>query len=511
MSQVLDPSVSPPDDAPPAGTFPLGVSRPPLEMADLPTPEEVWGVPQVGRREILRYALGPSVIALGVAIGGGEWLLGPLTVGQFGFIGIGWIITVAAVLQTIYNVELGRYVIATGEVPVVGFARVPPGRLLWVPLSLFAIFFAFILGGWAKAAAKGLFALVEGRVATPADSGRVNLLTFALLGAVLVLTLTFRRITRGMELINATLITVQLSFLLILCILVVPASVWWEGVRGLVTPAMPPDGVSATNLGALAGFTALAAGLNWFFMSHYRDKGYGMGHRVGALTGVRGGRCTVRTVGFAFPDNELNAARWTRWMRLLRLDMYGVFLPGAIIGMLLPTILMFHLAASSGTSPTAANVDTFAATVLGAEYGRWLFYATLFIGFLIFFDTQLGIFEALVRNATDAANISPALNRASGGDLRRFYFPFMVVLLVTIGYITTLTQPATLIQYSANVANAGALIFPFAIMYLNSKLPRPARPPKWVYGALVANTLFFGFFFLNFIVEKSSGSPLITF
>ncbi len=511
MSQVIDERGPAPDDPPAPATYPLGVSRPPLEMADLPTPEEVWGVPNVGRQEIVKFALGPSVIALGVAIGSGEWLLGPLAVGKYGFIGIGWIITVSAILQAIYNVEIGRYIIATGEVPVVGFARVPPGRLVWIPLSLFAVFFAFILGGWAKAAAKGLFALTEGRVAGPGDTGRVNLFTFALLGAVLAITLACRRITRGMELFNGGLIAIQLAFLLVLTVLVVPWSVWSEGVRGLVTPAMPPDGVSATELGALAGFTALASGLNWFLLSHYRDKGYGMGHRVGALTGVRGGQCTVRTVGYAFPDDELNAARWQRWMRLLRLDMYGVFLPAALIGMLLPTVLMFHLATSSGTAPTAANVDTFAATVLGAEYGRWLFYATLFVGFLIFFDTQLGIFEGLVRTATDAANISPRITRATGGDLRRFYFPFMVVLLVIIGWITTLTQPVTLVQISANVANAGALIFPFAIMYLNSRLPRPARPPKWVYGALAANTLFFGFFFLNFVVEKSSGSPLITF
>ncbi|MGQ0626425.1 MAG: hypothetical protein ACT4PP_17470 [Sporichthyaceae bacterium] len=38
-----------------------------------------------------------------------------------------------------------------------------------------------------------------------------------------------------------------------------------------------------------------------------------------------------------------------------------------------------------------------------------------------------------------------------------------------------------------------------------------ARAPKWVYGALVANTVFVGFFLLNFVVEKSSGSPLSTF
>ena len=37
-------------------------------------------------------------------------------------------ITTSAVLQTFYNVECSRYVLATGEVPVVGWGRVPDGR-----------------------------------------------------------------------------------------------------------------------------------------------------------------------------------------------------------------------------------------------------------------------------------------------------------------------------------------------------------------------------------------------
>lgn len=87
----------------------------------------------------------------------------------------------------------------------------------------------------------------------------------------------------------------------------------------------------------------------------------------------------------------------------------------------------------------------------------------------------------------------------------------MVVLLVVIGYITTLTQPATLIQTSANMSNAGSLIFPFALVYLNRRLPKAARPPKWTYVGLAANVVFFGFFFFNFLAEKLGGSPLVTF
>ena len=492
-------------------TYQLGVSRPPLEVADLPTPEEVWQVPKFGRKEAFKYAVGPSFIALGAAIGSGEWLLGPLSVGKSGFIGIGWILTASILLQALYNIEISRYVIATGEVPIVGFARVPPGRIFWVPFSLLLIFFAYIWGGWAKGAADGLFALVNGRVPTPDDKGAVELFAILLLVAVLAITLGFRRITRGLELINGALVAFQILFLLVLTVAIVPFDVWWEGVRGFVTPAMPPKGSTATELGSLAGFAAILSGFNWILLNHYRDKGYGMGHRVGFLTGMRGERSQVKSSGLTFPDDAKNALSWRRWKRLLYLDQWGVFVVGAFVGMLLPTALMRHLVLTSGRQPTRPTVTTFAADVLGSQYGRWLFYLTLLVGFLILFDTQVGIFEALVRNVTDAVNISPRIQEATGGDLRRFYFAFMVLLLVTIGVVLHFFQPTELIQISANMSNLGAVIYPFVFIYLNRKLPKAARPSKWAYAGLMANVVFFGFFFLNFVVEKLTDSPLVTF
>ncbi len=67
----------------------LGVSRPAVSVVDLPTPEEVFGVERLGTRELIRYALGPSLVALGIAVGSGEWLLGPLAIGPQGSRGLG--------------------------------------------------------------------------------------------------------------------------------------------------------------------------------------------------------------------------------------------------------------------------------------------------------------------------------------------------------------------------------------------------------------------------------------
>src|ERR1700754_4276420 len=169
-------------------THPLGVSRPDLEVTDLPTPEEVFKVSKIGPKELFKYAVGPSLIALGISIGSGEWLLGPLSVGQYGFIGVGWVILVSALLQTFYNVECSRYILATGETPVVGWGRVPPGKALWIPLSVFVVIFAFIAGGWAASAGQGLFALVNGRGADASEVQQTRWYAIGLLIVVFLIT-----------------------------------------------------------------------------------------------------------------------------------------------------------------------------------------------------------------------------------------------------------------------------------------------------------------------------------
>lgn len=486
-------------------------SGPPLEVVDLPTPEEVFKIPRVGGKEILTLVLGPSLIALGVSIGSGEWLLGPLNVGTLGFVGIGWIITISALLQTFYNIEFSRFIIATGEVPIVGFRRVPPGGALWMPFSLVVLFFAFIWGGWAKAAAEALFALVNGHVPAADDKFVVELFAILLLLAVLGITVLSRKVTRGLQLVNLGSIGVQIAILLVIDLALVPFSVWWDALRGLLTPALPPSGSDATLLGGLAGFTALASGLNWYVMNHYRDQGYGMGHRVGFLSGLRGERQEVRAVGMTFPDNERNAQVWKRWMVYLKLDMWLVFFGGAMIGMFLPIILMRQLVLTSGQKPTQANIATFMPNILGAQHGRWLFYVALFVGFLILFDTQIGIFEALVRNATDAVNTNPRFRQALAGDPRRFYYPFMIVLTAVIGVVLHFFQPAKLVLISANMSNFGALVFPFMLMYMNARLPKTAQPRWYIYPLLLLNFLFFGFFFLNFVFDQLTGDALVHF
>ncbi len=499
---------------PAAKTYQIGVSRPPLEVEDLPTPEEAFNVKHIGFAELIFIILGPAVIAVSLSVGSGEWMLGPLAVGQYGFRGIGWVILVSITLQTFYNIELARFTIATGEPPVVAFGRTPPGFLLWVPLALFCSYLAFILGGWAVSAGSSLFALFTGRANLPQELEIVRILGVALLLTTFLFVLFGRKIERALEISQGIFMTFVMIGLILVTLAVVPMDYWGQALVSLVTPAAPPKGTDPSLLGALAGFAGLGAGLNFVMIGYYRDKGYGMGHKTGYIPGLIGGRkVEILPTGKIFPEDEKNAALWKRWFRYLLIDQWGIFFTGCLIGMMMPCILVGYLSSLPGAAhPDRASILVYAALQLGQKYGPILFGWSLLMGFFILYTTQILVLEILTRNATDAAyGVSARLREWVKHDSRRVYYPVMFVLVLVISVMIHLALPVDLIVTSANLTNLAAMLFPLAMIYLNRQLPKPAKIKWWSYVVLAANAVFFGFFFVNFVVVKLTGSPLVRF
>lgn len=503
-------------------TLQIGESRPPLPLDDLPEPEEVFKVKgRIGPKQVLLFVIGPSLIALGVSIGSGEWLVGPRTIGgsATGFIGIGWIVLVSAILQVFYNVEVGRFVLATGETPVTAFGRVPPGFLLWTPLAIGFFYLAFIWGGWASSAGESLFPLIYGRARIPGANSPelpiVKALGAGLLFAVFGITLFGRKISRTLEIVNWIMVVFVLISVFIIALIVVPLAVWGNSFASLVIPAAPPVGTSATDLGALAGFTAFASGLNYVAMTYYRDKGYGMGSRVGFIAGLVGGKQErLRPSGVTFRDTPENKARWRRWFRYLLIDQWGVFFVGAIVGMMLPTMIVYQLSQNATVKPNADNIPTYAADQLGIQFANLGFLRpwALIIGFVILFSTQMVVFELLTRQFVDGAHSTSArFRKLTRDDPRKFYYPFMLGLTAVIAAVLFLAPPFRLITVSANFSNLPAMIIPFAVIYLNRKLPKTARSKWWSYPLLIANVIFFGYFFYNFVTTDPLFGPAHAF
>src|SRR5262245_64923499 len=79
--------------------------------------------------------LGPGLLMGGAAIGGGEWLVGPLVTARYGG-GLLWLATLSILGQVLYNIEISRYTLYTGEPIFTGKFRTRPGPVFWVGLYL---------------------------------------------------------------------------------------------------------------------------------------------------------------------------------------------------------------------------------------------------------------------------------------------------------------------------------------------------------------------------------------
>ncbi|RPI76563.1 MAG: hypothetical protein EHM42_14680, partial [Planctomycetaceae bacterium] len=95
---------------------------------------ELGEAPRFELSKIWQY-LGPGLLMGGAAIGGGEWLTGPQVTARFGG-GLLWLATLSILGQVIYNIEISRYALYTGEPIFTGKFRTAPGPRYWVWIYL---------------------------------------------------------------------------------------------------------------------------------------------------------------------------------------------------------------------------------------------------------------------------------------------------------------------------------------------------------------------------------------
>src|SRR5262245_28657415 len=148
--------------APSTDTFNAPESRsglPPWTPAGLPEPPTPSGLGWL-------QAVGPGVIVLGVSIGGGEFLLGPAAFVRHG-LSLLWVVGIAVFLQTVFNTELMRYTLATGEPVFTGFMRTRPSSTFWA--WIYAAFYFLQVGwpAWAGTAGGAIFFLFSERPEGP--------------------------------------------------------------------------------------------------------------------------------------------------------------------------------------------------------------------------------------------------------------------------------------------------------------------------------------------------------
>jgi hypothetical protein len=444
--------------------------------------------------------IGPGVILLGSAIGSGEWLIGPAAFVQYG-LALLWVTLVAVFFQTVFNTELVRYTLYTGEPAVVGFMRTKPHARFWAVVYAALYFLQYGWPAWAGAAAGAIFYLAHGQLASDAQAGTIYWIGVAIYLACVAILLVGRRIERTLELLNWVLVSAILLGLVVLCVAVAPAANWIGAVAGFVGYdwkqggfAFLPSGADWFLLGAFAAYSG-AGGVGNLTLSNWtRDKGFGMGGVVGYIPAAIGGRkVPLAHTGSVFaPDGE-SMARWRGWWRIVRFDQWGVFFCGALLGMALPAII-YTAVMAPGQDIRGLGVAAALADAVGG--GTMLALGVAFMGAWLLFKAQLDILEGQVRAVTDILwTGSRRVRRWSTGDVRRVYYTVLGVI-VAWGFVAmTLAQPIVLLQLGANVAGVVMVIAALHILRVNTTLlPPELRPPLWRRVVLVAMALFYGVF-----------------
>jgi len=475
----------------------------PWQKADLPDPPMPRGLAWIG-------VCGPGVIVLGVSIGSGEFLLGPATFVKHG-LSLLWVTLAAVFFQTVFNTELMRYTLATGEPIVTGFMRTKPGKTFWAWFYALLYFLQIGWPAWAATAAGAIFFLFADRLATPpADSTTIYLIGVATFLACVAVLMVGKRIARTLEILNWALVACILGSFLVLGAIYVPLSTWlaafagftgFDTVRGAFN--FLPEHVDMLLLGALVGYSGGGGVLNLTLTNWARDKGYGMGGRIGHIAGaVHGEKVHLADTGFMFEPNAANVSRWRGWWRIVRVDQWGIFFVGALAGMMLPALLYVTFVAP-GTDIKGLAISAVLAQTVGSAAGAWLGVGIALLGVWILFKTQLDCVEGMTRSITDILWTGSARVRAwRGGDVRKVYYSVLAVV-VTWGIIALkLAAPVMLLQIGANIAGAVFIISAVHVLYLNTRvLPPELRPPWWRRVALVGMIGFYGFF-LTLVVRS---------
>jgi hypothetical protein len=507
---------------------------PPWGVADLPEPQPM-------RWSQWKSFVGPGIVMCGISIAGGEWLVGPDITARYGG-GLMWIATVAILCQLFYNLECGRYALATGEPAFTGLMRSWPGPRGWMAL-IFVLYIGAFIPAMSTNAASIAVAIYLDRPPLAADAALVRVTAYVLLGASILPILLGGKVYNMLQWIFTAKMAIVLAFCLSMGALFVSGENWLRIFSGFVqfgnVPVTTPDGVETVVnafahryregtwpavalsnialLGAFAGYAGSGGLSNASYSNYVRDKGWGMGARVGAIPSLVGGRrITLSHLGKVFPLTDGNLRRWSVWRTYMLADQLVVWLPGCFLGMALPGLLSIQFAEFSTLYGRASDLEWAQALILAdgvrhsggtAAASQFLWMLTLAVGMCVLLPSQLAVVEDFARKWTDivwsgSARVRDNLPESS---VRWVYYGMLGLYVVWSYFCAWLFgaygSPKLMFLVIANFNNLALGLTALAILRNNLRMLPPPLRPGWASRAgMVACALFyFGLAWLVFL------------
>jgi uncharacterized protein YjeT (DUF2065 family) len=446
------------------------VATPPRELRELPAPpRNYWRL------------VGPGIVAGGVGLSSGEFVLWPFIASQVGLVLL-WGAFVGVVTQFFLNMEVERYTLATGETAVTGFNR------FWRHWGLvFAVlgYLGNLWPGWAISSATLASYLFGG---SPTLIAVVSLL-------VIGVSLTFAPVVYvALE----RLIFVKVAAVLVLVVLgiafAIEPAAWQALPSGFTSIGTLPSGLSIALIFGAFAFAGAGGAQNLCQSNWIRDKGFGMGQYVPTLvspvTGAPEATPAMAT-SYIFESTPANMQRWKSWWRFANIEQVFSFVLVTVLTITLTSLLAYSTLFGQPNLPNDVSFLRLEGQQLQRTVAPWFGVLFLAVGAFSLFGTAMGIIDYTSRLAADILKST----YVPGASESRMYF-WLVWGMVGLGCTILLggfSQPLTLLVISASTAGTMMFFYSFMLIALNRKmLPQAIRIGPFRIAVLAWSTLMFG-------------------
>ncbi len=441
-------------------------------IRDLPdAPRDLWRI------------VGPGVVAAGVGISSGEFILWPYIASQAGLVFL-WGAALGIVTQFFINMEIERYTLATGETVLTGFSR---SWRHWGLVFAVMVYFANLWPGWAMSSATLTTYLFGGNA------------RFIAIGQLLVIgaSLTLAPVVYvALERLIFVKVGAVATFAALAMVFAIKADSWRALPVGLSgAGGMPLELGFALLFGAIA-FAGAGGGQNLCQSNWIRDKGFGMGQYVprlvSPLTGVEEAVGTAVS-GFVFEPTAANMVRWRRWWWFANTEQLLTFTLVSIATICLTSMIAHSTLYGMPGLPNSVAFLRIEGHRLQSVAGTWFGVFFWAVGAFSLFASSMGITDYTSRLAADV--LKSTYLRSSAVSESRLYFR-LVWGLVAAGcaiLLAGLDQPLVLLVISASVGGTMMCLYSGLLIHLNRRLlPDPIKIRSYRVAALIWSTVLFG-------------------
>src|SRR5918996_1063274 len=415
---------------------------PKREVRDLPDPpRNYWRI------------VGPGIVAGGVGLSSGEFVLWPFIASQVGLVLL-WGALVGVVTQFFLNMEVERYTLATGETAVTGFNR------FWRHWGLvFAMlgYFANLWPGWAISSATLASYLFGG---SPTIIAVVSLL-------VIGFSLTFAPV---IYVALERLIFVKVAAVLVLVILGVVFAIepetWRALPSGFTSIGTIPPGLNVALVFGAVAFAGSGGAQNLCQSNWIRDKGFGMGQYVPRLVSPITGTTTAAPAvsSYIFETTPANMARWHSWWRFANIEQVFSFVLVTVITISFTSMLAHSTLFGESGLPNNVSFLQIEAERMQAAVGRWFGVLFLATGAFSLFGSAMGIIDYTSRLAADILKTTYLPKSTMSESRMYFWLVWGMVGLGTTVLLAGMSQPLTLLVISASTG--GVIMFLYSFMLI---------------------------------------------